>query len=158
MPWNSLWSNITDGGAYHVADNNVIIKKIYYIGNEFRVSKSDYLFEIDMQDVVDHDSYAFSTCISNTFGDVNTSVMHTTNSPYYKVYSVDNILSTTPVISSGSVACVNGFDHGWFGNQVLTGLTLSQSPVSYEGAIWYNTTANKIEFYNGAAVETVTSA
>jgi hypothetical protein len=70
--------------------------------------------------------------------------------PSYKSY-------VAPILLSG-LGKSGGIERGYTGWQLNGTVILDTAASTVEGAIWYDTSANKLKFYNGAAVETVTSS
>lgn len=153
MPYNSNFTLLDDGNS----TNYIKAYKLYFLGNEWRIYKSDYIFEINLQDYVDHGSLVSMSIADSMFNAVNTSIIHTSASPYAVVNWRSNDLGVCPAVYSGTVDPLAGFNEGWYGNQVLGGLLLSTSPGYVEGMIWYNSTTKELNFYNGTAVRAVTN-
>ena len=158
VPWNSHWIEITDGGDYHVADQNVVVYGINMMFNELRMYKTDEFIEFDLQDVADHGSSIKGSDIMNLYQYANTSVYKTVNSPYTQMSWFGSRYPDISSIHTGSQPVAYGLSMpGWTGVQVEGGITLPLSQVNNAGNIWYDPSAKKLKFYTGSRVETVTS-
>jgi len=67
------------------------------------------------------------------------------------------------VLSSSSACCAKVFAYGTVNNSTIVLKTYTTTEIAaltgmIEGTIVFDTTANKLKFYNGTAWETVTSA
>ena len=156
VPWNSHFIEITDGGDYHVADDNVIIYGLNLLLNEMRLYKTDEFIEIDLQNVVDHGSSIKGVDFGNLYLYSNTSVYKTINSPYIQMFYLNSKHPDIGSVSAGTAAVAYGFDiGGWWGVDVVGGLCLPLSQINHEANIWYDPESDTVRVYSNGAVKSL---
>ena len=134
--------------------NTLIVSDMVLIGNWVYIQKTNGHINVDF---ATGDSYAYMHLYENSFVGMNTSVIDETGSGSAVSYWNGNAVYGGKAYASGNTQ-VAGTSFAWDTNSVLGKIVLNTTASTAEGAIWYDTAANKLKFYNGAAVETVTSS
>lgn len=149
--WDCHVINVTN---QDYASNTLIINYLTMMGNFVDVHKTNGHINVNL---ATGDSYAYMHFYENSFYGMNTSIVDETGSGTAVTAWMWNSIPGGKQYASGNVQ-VAGYSFDWDRTNVLGKLVLNTTLSTTEGAIWYDTGANKLKFYNGAAVETVTSS
>lgn len=148
--WDCHMINITN---QDYTGNTLVVSDMIIDSNWASITKTDGLINVNFDG---SDGYAYMHFSENTFYGMNTSVVDETGSgAALTTWNQDSISGKQ--YGSGNVQ-VAGRSFAWDTTYVLGKIVLNTTASTTEGAIWYDTGANKLKFYNGAAVETVTSS
>lgn len=149
--WDCHVINVTN---QDYAANTLIVSDLTMIGNWVYVYKTNGHINVNL---ATEDSYAYMHFYENSFEGVNTSIVDETGSGAAVTAWMWNSIPGGKQYASGNVQ-VAGRSFAWDTTYVLGKIVLNTTASTTEGAVWYDASANKLKFYNGAAVETVASA
>ena len=123
------------------------------------ITAGDSEIEINHTLGIDHGSLIKGNDIGNLWLYANTSVYHATNAPYAQMYVQNSKYPSIPSISAGNQAVVCGFDvGGWWGIDVLGGLSLPTTAIGHERNVWYDDNTDTVKVWTASGLKTLAYA
>lgn len=165
---NIIGNNFLNGDEYNMesrlmkinatnAANNIAIDAVHLSGNRVLMWDADYIIELDVSGTSGL-TYGDAMMSGNKFEHIDKSVI-VTDSGEFRWTVLDNRRdSGKPYIEGNWGLALGGFDKTYHDSQFFGPIRLGQNASTQAGDLWYDASANKLKFYNGAAVETVTSS
>ena len=152
IPWNGHILEVIDGESSY----STKCFSVSFMGNSFRVYKTDELIYFDANGNVD--SFMNIELTQNYCGYANTSIVNVVAGAGGCHWVINDIPGDIPSTKVTETGWISGYDKKWEYSQMLGTWTLPTTLSMTEGAIWYDDSEKKMKFYNGTGIRTINSS
>jgi hypothetical protein len=139
------------------ASNKFSIDNMVLENNYVQLYDSSHVIEVDISGTSGF-CYGYTVLDSNKIECIGTAFVATDNTNFRWTAMNNRMYLDKPILVGDYDCQLGGFSQVYADFRVFGPMRLDNQTGDQAGDVWYDTSANKLKFYNGAAVETVTSS